>query len=118
MFAARQGNIEAALALLDRGGALKVENEIKQSNLKCTLAVKKGGSFDNFAINFVKFVINFSFFYFELFHQCLVSFFEHNNDDENNNNKNKNENNMALLMRSIMYPINVMLIMLIDRHTV
>ena len=41
MFAARQGKIEAALALLDRGGALKVKNEIKQSNLKCTLAVKK-----------------------------------------------------------------------------
>ena len=81
MFAARQGNIEAALALLDRGGALKVKNEIKQSNLKCTLAVKKkGGSFGNFVKNFVKFisemgvVIHFSFFHFELFQQCLVSF--------------------------------------------
>ena len=80
MFAARQGNIEAALALLDRGGALKVKNEIKQSNLKCTLAVKKGGSFGNFVKNLVKFisemgvVIHFSFFHFELFQQCLVSF--------------------------------------------
>ena len=88
MFAARQGNIEAALALLDRGGALKVQNEIKQSNLKCTLAVKKkGASFGNFVKNLVKFVINFSVFYFEFFHQCLVSFFEQDNDDENNNNK-------------------------------
>ena len=79
---------------------------------------KKGGSFGNFVKNLVKFVINFSFFHFEVFHQRLVSFFENNNDDENNNNKNKNKNDMALQMCSIMYPINVMLIILIDRHTV
>ena len=41
---------------------------------------KKGGSFGNFVKNLVKFiaemgvVINFSFFYFEVFHQCPVSF--------------------------------------------